>query len=209
MELTMYKMNGEKGGKITLPESLFAVTINPGIVHEAILTQEANSRVRYAQTKDRSEVAGTGKKPWKQKGTGRARHGSRRSPIWIGGGITFGPIAARVFGKKINKKAKTKALMMALTDKVNDQKFIVVEDLTDAVVKTKDIKALRGMLPVENSNVLFVAAPEQAGLKKAIRNLEKTDAVSVKSLNVRDVVKFQYLVLTKAALDLLIDQYSK
>ncbi len=135
-KVTLYKIDGSKAGDYELPDELFAVKMNPELVHEAIVNQEANSRIIHANTKDRSEVRGGGKKPWKQKGTGRARHGSRRSPIWIGGGITFGPNLFRQFGKKMNKKAKRKALAMVLSNKVVENKFIVVEDLAFPEAKT-------------------------------------------------------------------------
>lgn len=209
MDVAVYKIDGSQAGTMTIPEGIFAVEINPGLVHEAVVAQEANSRTRYAQTKDRSEVRGGGRKPWKQKGTGRARHGSRRSPIWIGGGITFGPVAERVFGKKINKRAKQKALRMVLTDKVKENQLVVVEDLNLPEAKTKHVVEMRSKLPGADASALIVADQNNEGMKKAARNIEKTATISAHSINVRDLLKYQYTIVSKAALEAIIKQYSK
>ena len=209
MDVAVYKIDGTKSGTMTLPEELFAVEVKPAIVHEAIVAQEANGRARSAQTKDRSEVRGGGKKPWKQKGTGRARHGSRRSPIWIGGGITFGPQANRNFTKKINKQMKRKALTMALSDKVAENAFIIVEDFGLAEPKTKLVSAMRDKLPGKDGSALLVAAAANETLKLAARNLLKTESIPAKSINVRDLVKYQYVIASKAAVEELITQFKK
>lgn len=209
MEVAVYKMDGSKAGSMNLPDSLFAVEVNAGLVHEAIVTQEANSRIRYSQTKDRSEVRGGGKKPWRQKGTGRARHGSRRSPIWVGGGITFGPDAFRIFGKKINKRAKRKALAMALTDKVNEQSFIIVEDLKLEAPKTKLIQSMREKLPGSDASALIVAATDDKSVGLATRNLTTTAAIPANAINVRDVVKYKFVIASKDAVEAIINQFAK
>lgn len=209
MEVIVYKTDGTESGKMQLPKDLFGVEINAGLVHEAIVAQEANSRTRYAQTKDRSEVRGGGRKPWRQKGTGRARHGSRRSPIWIGGGITFGPQTNRNFTKKINKRVRQKALAIALSDKVNENALIVVEDLNIPDAKTKHFIEMRAKLPGADAPALLVAAPENKSIKRATSNLSKTVAISAKSINVRDVVKYKYLIASKEAVEAIIKQYTK
>src|SRR6478609_7180183 len=114
MEATLYNKKGEKAGKVTLPESLFGLPWNADLVHQVVTSMQDNARLSIAHTKDRGEVRGGGKKPWKQKGTGRARHGSSRSPIWKGGGITHGPLAEKNYKQKINKKMASKALAAAL-----------------------------------------------------------------------------------------------
>jgi len=137
--VTIYNIKKEKIGTLVLPSELFNLKINSNLVHQALVTQMANSRKKIAQTKDRSEVRGGGIKPWQQKGTGRARHGSIRSPIWKGGGITFGPRTQRNFKKKINKKMKRKALLMALSSKLKDNELILINELKLKKPKTKEM----------------------------------------------------------------------
>ncbi len=206
-EITLYKKDGSESGKVKLSDELFAITPNPSLIHEAIVAQDANSRVRYAQVKDRSEVRGGGRKPWKQKGTGRARHGSRRSPIWIGGGITFGPNADRNFTKKINRKAKRKALAMILSDKVRENWFIAVEDLTFEDAKTKLIAEMRSKLPGSDKSALIVTTKEDKNFIRGAQNLPKTETINVGSLNVRDLVKHQFVIASKAAIEKIQEIY--
>src|SRR3989338_3936812 len=128
-KVILYNQTGSEVGELSLDASLFDVAVDMALVHEAVVAQEANSRQVLAHTKDRGDVAGTGKKPWKQKGTGRARHGSRRSPIWVGGGITFGPTKDRNYSLKMNRKARRKALAMVLSDKVANNALFAVDSL--------------------------------------------------------------------------------
>lgn len=209
MDVAVYKIDGSTAGKMTLPEELFGVEVNPSVVHEAVVAQDANARTRYAQTKDRSEVRGGGRKPWKQKGTGRARHGSRRSPIWIGGGITFGPLAARNFAKKINKRAKRKALAMVLSDKVQENMFIIVDDMAFETPKTKLMQSMRAKLPGADRSALVVAEAENKAVGLVSRNLPKTSAVSSTSVNVRDLLASEYVIVSKAAVEEMIKHYTK
>jgi len=125
----VYNQQGEKVGQVDLPAELFGVPLNRDLVHQVVVTQMANSRQVLAHTKDRSEVRGGGAKPWRQKGTGRARHGSIRSPIWVGGGVAFGPTKERVFAKKINKKMKRQALFMVLSSKVKDKEIVLLDKI--------------------------------------------------------------------------------
>lgn len=207
-KVILYKIDGSSVGEYELPDVLFGVHVNPELVHEAVVIQRANSRTILANTKDRSEVAGTGKKPWKQKGTGRARHGSRRSPIWVGGGITFGPTLFRNFAKKINKKARQKALAMVLSDKVAQNKFIVVEDLNLPEIKTKHVAQMRKSLPGAESTLLVVSDTNQKDFKRAARNLMKTGVIPVGSLNVADLAQYDYVIASKAAVESLTKIYS-
>ena len=133
----IYNQKGEQVGEIELSDKIFGVKANEALVHQAVTAQMANERQVLAHTKDRSEVRGGGKKPWRQKGTGRARAGSSRSPIWIGGGVTFGPTKDRNFSQKINKKMKKQATFMALSDKVKSKNLAVLEKLEIAEFKTK------------------------------------------------------------------------
>ena len=126
MKINLYNQKGEKVGKTDLPDEIFNVEINSDLLHQVIVSQMANKRQSSAHTKDRGDVSGGGKKPWRQKGTGRARHGSRRSPIWVGGGVTFGPKSEKNYKKTIPQKMKRKALFMALSSKVNDDELILL-----------------------------------------------------------------------------------
>ena len=206
-KVNLYKQDGKTSGSIELPDGLFAVKVKPDVIHEVLVAQLANGRARIAQAKDRSEVRGGGKKPWKQKGTGRARHGSRRSPIWSGGGVTFGPNAARNFVKKVNKKLRRKALAMVLSDKLAHERLIVLEDLKLANAKTSVLAALRNMLPGAGYSTLIITTKEQADVVLAAKNLPKTATIAATSLNVRDLLKYQYVITSKEAVDVLKETY--
>src|SRR3989344_3231877 len=143
----LYNQEGHPVGELVLEPTLFDVKPDAALVHAAVIAQEANARQVLAHTKGRGEVAGSGKKPWKQKGTGRARHGSRRSPIWIGGGVTFGPTKERNFSLKLNRKVRRKALAMVLSDKVVQEKLLAIDSLEMKEGKTKQIATLLKKLP--------------------------------------------------------------
>lgn len=206
-EVTLYNIDGSKEGSLPLPDSLFAVTPKQGVIHSVIVAQDANSRVAIAHTKDRSDVSGGGKKPWKQKGTGRARHGSSRSPIWVGGGVTFGPRKDRVFTLKVNKSTKRLALTMVLTDKVRDEAFVAVSDFTLPEAKSKLVAAMRKVLPGAESKVLLVVAPGEELMARAARNLKNTSVIRAASLNVRDVAKYRFIIVSKAGVQTMIETF--
>jgi large subunit ribosomal protein L4 len=199
----LYNQEGKETGSVELDASLFAVPIKQEIVHEAVIAQMANSRVAIAHTKDRGEVAGTGKKPWKQKGTGRARHGSRRSPIWIGGGITFGPRNTRNFSVKINKKVRRKALAMVLSDKVNEGLFVAVEQLTIPEGKSKTLSQLLSKLPVAGKKTLILVEPENREVSKAARNIPNVETLPINALNVVDLLKKPNVLISREGIDIL------
>ena len=142
MKFKVYNQKGEELKKADLPEELFGLKINSDLLHQAVVAQQANKRKLVAYAKDRSEVRGGGRKPWPQKGTGRARHGSIRSPIWVGGGVTFGPVKERNYNKKINKKMRRKALFMSLSSKVKDESLVLLDKLELNQPKTKEIKEI-------------------------------------------------------------------
>ena len=207
-EVTLYKKDGKESGKIDLPKTLFAVPAKPGLIHEVIVAQDANSRVRLANAKDRSEVRGGGRKPWKQKGTGRARHGSRRSPIWSGGGVTFGPNRLINFAKKVNKKVRRKAIAMMLSDKVANNLFIAVEDFTFDVAKTSVIEKMRKALPGSDASALIVTTKEDEAIIRGSKNLPKTQTIAAHSLNARDLAKYSYVIASKQAIDVIKETYA-
>src|SRR3989338_9588952 len=139
MNLPLYNQQAENIGKVELPDNVFGLPMNGDLLHQVVVSQMSNKRQNVAHTKERGEVRGGGKKPWRQKGTGRARHGSIRSPIWKGGGVTFGPRKERVFKKKINKKMARKALFLALSSKVKDKEMIVIDGIAFNSWKTKEM----------------------------------------------------------------------
>jgi len=177
----MYSQTGEKIKQIDLNPAIFAIELNNTLVHQVAVAQMSNARTVLAHTKDRSEVRGGGKKPWRQKGTGRARHGSSRSPIWVGGGVTFGPTKDRNFAKKINKKMKTKALFMCLSDRVNDKDLVLVDQLTTQNNKTKEfVKSIENLKDVLNLSPKYKKIKTKATDKKSSDKSEVKQSVNKK-----------------------------
>lgn len=201
METKLFNQNGEEVGTADLPSAIFDVKMNPDVVQQALQTQVANARHSIAHTKGRGEVRGGGKKPWRQKGTGRARHASIRSPIWKGGGVSFGPKSERNFSKKINKKLKNKALSMVLSSKVRDGEFRLLEGLTLSAPKTKEAMAL--IKKVTKNSVMIVTSSKDRMLERAIRNLPRTAITSAESINVRDLLSKKYLILMQDAIPVI------
>ncbi len=196
--VSVYNQEGKTVGELELSAAHFGVKVNSALVHEAVVAQDANRRHAVANTKGRGEVRGGGKKPWKQKGTGRARHGSRRSPIWVGGGITFGPTSERNFAKKMNRKARQKALFMVLSDKVAHESFVVLESFAPSAVKTKSLATLLSKLPVKRTT-LYVASASNSELVRMARNLKNVQVVTPNSLSVADVLRVGSVVFEKDA----------
>lgn len=205
--VNLYKQDGSTAGSIDLDPAVFEVKPDQGLVHEAVITQQANARVAIAHAKDRSEVRGGGRKPWKQKGTGRARHGSSRSPIWSGGGVTFGPTKERNFSRKMNKKARRKAIQMVLSDKVTHNLFIAVDDLRLTEAKTKVVVTMIEKLPLEGKKTLFVSMPDNTGLAQAARNIPAIQTIPAHSLNVKDLLSYEMIVASKEAIELVTKTY--
>ena len=191
---------GEIVDEIELPEKVFNVPLNKDLLWQVIVSYLANQRKNIAHTKTRAEVRGGGKKPWRQKGLGRARHGSIRSPIFIKGGITFGPRKERIFKKKINKKTKKKALLMVLSEKFKKKLLKIVDDLKIEDGKTKTMKNFLKKLGVEKS-VLIVLPEKNEKVKRASRNLPKVKTVILKDLNPLLLLQYRYLLLPKEAID--------
>ncbi|NQU99169.1 MAG: 50S ribosomal protein L4, partial [Parcubacteria group bacterium] len=169
----------------------------------------ANRRNVVAHTKDRSEVRGGGAKPWKQKGTGRARHGSNRSPIWIGGGVTFGPSSARNFKQKINKKEKRKALLMTLSSKLSDKKLILVDEFKMEKISTKKFIKNISKLPVKDNKVLLVLDKKDDKIIKSIKNIPSAKSTNTGSLNLYDILKYDSLLMTVSAVENIEKNYKK
>lgn len=214
MNTKVYSQKAEPLHDLDLSEKVFGLTVNQDLIHQALLAQQGNERQNLADTKDRSEVSGGGKKPWKQKGTGRARVGSSRSPIWIGGGVTFGPTSDRNFSKKINKKMRQKALAMVLSNKVASNALVVLDNLEVAEFKTKNFEAIlkaieTKILKDERRDVLVMSESKNEKLKYSARNLPGVTMINLENINIVDLLKSRYLVTTEAAIKNLETQYSK
>ena len=205
MDSKIYNQDGKEVGKVTLPDSVFALPKNMDLLHQVLVSMQSNARTNVAHAKDRSEVRGGGKKPWKQKGTGRARHGSRRSPIWVGGGVTHGPTKDRNYTKKINKKMKAKALYTALSGKLADNEIIFVDNLDFSEPKTakaKEIlKALSGVSGYEtlwtkkNNTALITTLKKDENVYKSFGNFGNVAIEEVRNLNVVDALSYKYLIM--------------
>lgn len=209
IKVKVYNWQGEVIGDEKVDAKFFGVKVNPVVVQQVVIAQRANSRETLAHTKGRSEVRGGGKKPWKQKGTGRARHGSIRSPLWVGGGITFGPTTDRNFAVKVNKKTKAAALKMVMTDKLASDNLIVVDSYDMPDTKTKSLQSALKKLPVAGKSVLIVTSSAKNSVNLAAQNLKKVETIFVGSLNVVDLLKYHYLVVNKAMLTKIQEHYRK
>jgi len=195
MKYPVYSQNGEEIEKVELPAGIFEVKMNPDLIYQAVLVQRANRRRIIAKTKDRGERRGGGRKPWRQKGTGRARAGSIRSPLWRGGGITFGPTTEKVFKKKINKKAKRKALFMVLSAKAKENLLLIVDNLNFKEVKTKTAKQIMDRLFLKKGSGLVALAGLDKKTILSLRNIPKIGIVQAKDLNVLDLLSYKYLIM--------------
>lgn len=204
----IYNLTGETTGELELDASVFAVKVNPALISLAVEAQQANSRQVLADSKGRGEVRGGGKKPWKQKGTGRARHGSIRSPIWKGGGATFGPTNLRNFKKDINQKAKNKALKMVLSDRVANNRLILLEDLNLNEGKTKLLNQVLLKLPVKKQKALLVLDSKNEAVIRASRNLPNLYLSQPASLNVVDLLSCRYLIMPVKAVEKVIKHFA-
>src|SRR3989339_1534849 len=199
MKVDLYNLAGKITGQQELADEVFNVKIKPEVVHEVYIAQMANQREAWADTKGKGEGRGGGKKPWKQKGTGRARHGSIRSPLWKGGGVTFGPTKERNFKKDINVKTKKKALRMVLADKVKHQKLILIDNFNLPAAKTQLLKQALDKLPAKGKSSLVTLDKKNANLVMAAKNLPKVSTLPAISLNVVDLLKHEYLLMPTTA----------
>jgi large subunit ribosomal protein L4 len=206
-EAVVYTTSGGKSGTIALPAELFGAAWNADLVHQVVVGMQANARPIVAHTKFRGEVSGGGKKPWKQKGTGRARHGSTRSPIWKGGGVTHGPRAEKVYAVKINRKMRAAALASVLSRKLRDGEVIFVDSFAFSAPSTKEaMGALRAVakaagqenLVMKRKNAAVIAlATKDANIEKSFRNIGSLITEEIRNLNPVDLMTKKYLVIEK------------
>ena len=205
--LSLYNEKGAVVGQVELSPKVFGQKSDAALVHEVVVAQRANARRTISNTKTKGEVSGGGKKPWKQKGTGRARQGSIRSPNWVGGGIVFGPTNERNYAQKINKKTKRKAFVMALSDKCTSEKILVLESVTTTAAKTKVMAQMIKSLPLDKT-VLMVAPASNPTLLRMVRNIQNVKLVTANTVNLQDVLTYRSLVLLKDAVPVLEKMYA-
>ncbi|GBG95377.1 50S ribosomal protein L4 [Ligilactobacillus salitolerans] len=196
--VALFKQDGSKNGEVELNDAVFGIEPNNHAVHDAVLMQRASLRQGTHAVKNRSAVRGGGKKPWRQKGTGRARAGSTRSPIWVGGGTIFGP-TPRSYAYKLPRKVRRLAIKSVLSQKVLDESLVVVDSFEFAQPKTKDFAASLKSLNV-NSKVLVVLEDDDANTARSARNLKNVTVLPAKGLNVLNVIDSDKLIITKGAL---------
>ena len=205
METNLYNQSGKEAGKVTLPESVFGVPWNADLVHQVVQSMMSASRDSIAHTKTRGEVRGGGKKPWQQKGLGRARHGSIRSPIWVGGGVAHGPRNDKNYDRKVNKKMRAKALYTILSKKFKDGEVIFIEDLALAAPKAKDARAIlashstvKGFekLAGKRKNAAFIGvAKKTSSVEKSFQNFGNILVSELRNINPVTALTYKYMVI--------------
>lgn len=204
-KVDLLNIEGKKVGDIELADSIFAIDVNEDVMHEVVVNYLANQRQGTASTKTRSEVTGGGKKPWKQKGTGRARQGSIRAPQWIKGGIALGP-KPRSYKYTLNKKVKRLALKSALSSKVQENNIIVLDALNFDEIKTKNMaKVLEN---IKANKALIVLAEKNLNVQASARNIPNTKTALVNTINTYDILKYETLVVTKDAVAKIEEVYA-
>ena len=204
MQAKIYNQKGKDAGEITLSDKVFAAKWRADLVHQVVEGMRSNKRAGTADTKDRGEVRGGGRKPWKQKGTGQARHGSSRSPIWVGGGVTHGPLAEKNYKRKISKKMRAQALFSVLSKKLKDNEILFVDSLETAAIKTsaaatvmENLAKAGGFknLKTKNPKILLALFGRNEKAEKSYRNIAILETIFVKNLNPLDVLNYKYLVI--------------
>lgn len=201
MQVALMNMAGEAIGQIELPEAIFAAPINKPLMHQALVRQLANARLGTHKTKGRSEVAGGGRKPWRQKGTGRARQGSIRAAQWRGGGIIFGP-TPRSYEQKMPRKMRRAAVCSALSVKAAEDKVVVLDQLTLAEPKTREMALVLDRLSVDSSALILMPAADEI-IERAANNLPDVKLLRAQYVNIRDLLTYDYLVIPQAALSVI------
>jgi large subunit ribosomal protein L4 len=207
-KIDVYNLEGKKVSDLSLNESVFGLEKNDALVHQVYVAQAANRRSGSAHTKIRSAVRGGGRKPWKQKGTGNARTGSIRNPIWRGGGTIFGPLKGNNHTKNINVKMKKKALLAVLSDKVRNDKVRIVDSLKLEKMKTKIIADMIQHMKVDKKSTLIGFATQEAHNHLAARNIERILAMETEKLNVYDVLNTEYMILSIDSVKQLEEKYT-
>jgi large subunit ribosomal protein L4 len=202
MQLPVYNIQGEQVSEIELRDDIFAAPVNTGLMHQAYVRQMANARLGTHKTKTRGEVRGGGRKPWRQKGTGRARQGSIRAPHWRGGGAVFGP-QPRSYEQKMPRKMRRQALRSALSVKAADAQVKVVDVLEMAEPRTKDVLGILQNLGLENGSALILLPRRDEAILRSVRNLPQVRTLVAQYLNVRDLLQYDYILMPLASLEVI------
>ncbi len=205
MEAIVYKTTGKEAGKVKLPQDIFGLPWNADLVHQVVVSMQSTARQPIAHTKTRGEVRGGGKKPWQQKGTGRARHGSTRSPIWVGGGVAHGPRNDKVYDRKVNKKMKTKALFTILSQKVKEGKVVFIESLSMKEPKTREAKAIidaiskiesfKKITMKKKNAAIFALSRKDSMIEKSFQNIGSVSIEELRNINPLDLLSSTFLVI--------------
>ena len=213
MKIETYNQSGEKVGQTLLPKEIFDIEINPDLVYQVAVSQMANRRKTIAHTKTREEVSGGGRKPWRQKGTGRARHGSIRSPIWRHGGVVFGPRKEKIFKKEIPKKMRRKALSMVLSAKAKENLLILLDSLKIEKAKTKlmakIIENLKKKIKDFKGSLLIALPQKEETIYRAGRNIPDVGIIEARNLNALDLLSFKYLLMPKETIKVIKETFLK
>ncbi|MBP5153413.1 MAG: 50S ribosomal protein L4 [Lachnospiraceae bacterium] len=204
-KVSVYNMSGAVVGELELNDQIFGAEVNEHLIHMAVKQQEANNRQGTQKAKTRGEVSGGGRKPWRQKGTGNARQGSTRAPQWTHGGVVFAPVP-RSYTFKLNKKEKRAALQGALTSRVNEKKFFVLDELNFDEIKTKQFAAVLKALNLKKALVVMDEINENVIL--SARNVPDVKTAQVNTINVYDILKFDSMVITKSAVEAIEEVYA-
>jgi len=201
----VYNQNGKEVSEVKLPSNVFGLSWNADLVHQVITSMLSDSRVIYAHTKDRGQVSGGGKKPWRQKGTGRARHGSTRSPIWVGGGVAHGPNGLKNYSRKINKKMKIKALYTILSRKLRDGEILFVDKFEIAKPKTVEaleilkslskIKTCSDIFSKRKNSAILATSSKKPAFEKSFSNIGNVEVDELRNINPVDLLNMKYLVI--------------
>lgn len=205
LEATIYNQKGKESDKISLPENIFGLKWNADLVHQVATSMESSARTPVAHVKNRGEVRGGGKKPWQQKGTGKARHGSIRSPIWVGGGITHGPRKDKNYFRKINKKMKAKALYTLLSAKFRDGEILFIDSLNFSAPKTKiardtistiaGVKGFSDLLSKKKNSAYIALSSKNENVFRGLSNLSNLAVDEIRNINPLDLLRYKYLVI--------------
>jgi large subunit ribosomal protein L4 len=209
MKVKVYNLEGKETGEMNVSDGIFAVKVKPEVVHGVFVAQRNNQREPWADTKNKGEVRGGGKKPWQQKGTGRARHGSIRSPIWKGGGVTFGPLSIRNYKEKINRKTKRLALKMCLSDRAKNSALIVVEDFNFSEPKTKVFVNFLKALPIKAKSFLLLTPGKNENALRMTKNLKSIKTIRAEDLNAMDLLSKSAVLTSKAGIETIEKVFDK